>query len=92
MISDFVVLFLVICDCRLCDVSFLRCWLPDVEQPEVKETEIKKYRSNKSVHKLSHFNVLCSAELISLNKNNSVCICLFNYTDKNNDAGKKRND
>jgi hypothetical protein len=45
MISDFVVLFLMIFDCRLCDVSFFRCWLPDVEQPEIRKAEIKTQKS-----------------------------------------------
>ena len=38
------------------------------------------------------FYVCGGVKLISSYKNNSVCIFLFNNADKNNDAGKKRND
>ena len=38
------------------------------------------------------FYVCCGVKLISPYKDNSVCIGLFNYADKNNNAGKKRND
>jgi hypothetical protein len=32
----------MIFDWRLCGVSFLRFWFPDVEQPESRKTIIKK--------------------------------------------------
>ena len=94
MISDFVVLFLMIFDSRLCDVSFFRCWLPDVEQPEISKEEIKNTEiMNLFIGYLILIFYVCGGvKLISPYKNNSVCIFLFNNADKNNDAGKKRND
>lgn len=41
VISDFVVLFLTIFDCRLCDVSFLRLWFPVEEHPESRKVIVK---------------------------------------------------
>ena len=84
----------MIFDCRLFDVSFLRVWLPEVEQPEIRKAEIKNdVTMNLFISSpILIFYVCGGAKLISPYKNNSVCIFLFNYADKNNDAGKKCND
>src|SRR5699024_3359774 len=89
-----VVLFLMIFDCRHCDVSFFRCWLPDVEQPEISKEEIKitEIMNLFLSFLILIFYVCGGVKLISSYKNNSVCIFLFITADKNNAAGKKRND
>ncbi|MGQ7191366.1 hypothetical protein ACUODJ_58665, partial [Escherichia sp. HC-CC] len=59
-------------------VSFLRVWLPEVEQPEIRKAEIKNdVTMNLFISsRIITFYICCGVKLISPYKNNSVCIFL----------------